>query len=239
MKRGAGRRSTTAVFGLEEYSMTKTLCGVIALGVCAALATTMNEPQAFAVPPIKKAISKTTKIKLQYKGSKALSVAQKLAFLKDSAKDEGVAPPTGLDAPVKLSARSMFVAGKADLNAHCARSVDALADEIIPILWVNPYAGGTKPCNWGGSQGIDVRFGVTQVNKPVLLDVVLSATVMSSVLMWDPTGTGTRLNLILAGGETGHFMFMAVPKKTGWFTAQLQLVNGDVKIKSVEISQTH
>ncbi len=214
--------------------MSKKPYGVIVLGACAVAATIIALPQAQAVPPLKKPVTKTVAVP-SLNSDRLLSPAEKLSLLQVQAKAANVEPPAGLYGSVRLSARNLFASGAADLTPHCALSVDQVKDEIVPSVW---QLAGTYPatsCLGFHKQGLTLRFNTTKPKQGVLVAVAFNAKTSGHFSWAAPPHLGvSKPKSFPPGSHVFHVVF--IPKQAGWFTAELRLGQGDVTIRGIQIN---
>lgn len=187
------------------------------------------------------------------KGTAPLNAAAKLAVAQNLAGRLNLAAPTGIEQPVRLSARHPYEAGKADISASCVTRFDPVADVIAPSIYQLPLRGFglglpqiPKPhCELAGTQFIKIRVHPSRAGQAIMFDIVVELEpsaypglrAKAEIEVYNPLTPGAHQTWELTEGEAGHLTGIMMPPGLEWASLELRVLKGSVLVRSVELSQ--
>lgn len=186
-------------------------------------------------------------------GVAPIDAARRLALAREIAGAIKLSAPAGLEQTVKLSARHPYEAGRADLSINCATTFDPVADVLVPQVYKYPKPGPSlnfglpqipKPlCETDRSQATRIRVLPSKAGQAVLFDITvenapsaLGIGQTSTLELVSSAAPGALQSWELGPGEAGHLTGIMMPPGLSWVTLELRLVQGDVKIRGVELT---
>lgn len=204
------------------------------------------------VPAARAAVAAPLKLSGALRGAAALNPTTKLAVAKDLAGRLKLAPPTGVDQPLRLSARVPYLEGRADLTATCARRFDPVADLIAPSIYQVPTPGFSIPlpqvpkplCEQNKTQLLNIRLHPSRAGQAVMFDIVVELEPSpipgfrgtAEVEVYNPLQPSARQSWELTEGEAGHLTGIMMPPGLAWVSLELRVLKGSVLVRSVELS---
>lgn len=156
-----------------------------------------------------------------------LTSSQKLQIIQSVIKTK----PAGLEAPVRLSARNTYEAGKADLTINNAVVVDPVHDRIN----LHHTNAASLP------HTVAVRFKPSRAGQAVLVDFAFAQNTHGTAKVWGRPAAGSeKVELSLTGalGSVEHLTMVARPTSTDWVTFYAGVADGNVMLKHVEVTPT-
>ncbi|GEM_PF-1693567 len=217
-------------------------------------------PAAVASPKVAPAKSPSPtapalKLSPALKGKAPLGSAAKLAVAQELAARLKITTPQGLEAPVKLSARHPYEAGRADLTATCAHRVDPVEDLMAPSQFKRPLPGIGLPglglptplCERVRTQLIRARVKPAKAGQPILFDFVVELEPSpipgfretAEIEVYNPLEPGAHQTWQVSTGEAGHLTGIVIPPGVDWVSLEFRVHKGSVLLRSVELTPFH
>ncbi|MDX2054817.1 MAG: hypothetical protein SFV15_20610 [Polyangiaceae bacterium] len=229
---------------------------IIALSLIATWTfTAQGEPGPAKVAPIQPAIPNAAPAPLKLSGAlktkSSLTGPAKLSLAKELAGRLKLAMPSGLEAPLQLSARHPYEEGRADLSVTCATRFDPVANIISPAIYKNtpsfnlPVPQLPKPpCEQAHNQALKLRVRPSKAGQAIMFDILVelepspipALPSSAEIEVFNPLQPGARQTWRLSEGDAGHLTGIMMPPGLEWASLEVRVLSGGVSVRSVEFS---